>query len=126
MPSSPSLKAKLLLAMAMADGVFDPKELELLADRAIFWGISADEFERILDNPEITDEESEAMPVDMEERAALLSELILMAFADGELDESELEVLIKLGGFLGVSEAAVRSTCAAEARSFGVETPDDL
>jgi len=124
--SSHTLKAKLLLAMAMADGVFDPKELELLADRAIFWGISAEEFEHILDNPEITDEESEGLPEDVGERAALLSELILMAFADGELDESELDVLIKLGALLGVSEETVRFTCAREARSFGVETPDDL
>jgi uncharacterized tellurite resistance protein B-like protein len=124
--STHTLYAKLLLAMAMADGVFDPKELELLADRAIFWGISAEEFEDILDNPEITDAESAALPETLEDRAALLSELILMAFADGDLDQTELDVLIKLGGFLGVSEQAVRNTCAREADTFGVETPDNL
>ncbi|MCZ6835674.1 MAG: hypothetical protein O7G85_07865 [Planctomycetota bacterium] len=121
-----TLKAKLLLAMAMADGVFDPKELELLADRAVFWGISADDFEHILDNPEITDEESNALPEALDERAALLSELILMAFADGELSLEELDVLIKLGGLLGVSEDTVRFTCVKEARSFGVDIPDDM
>ena len=49
-----------------------------------------------------------------------------MAFADGELDEAELTVLIKLGGFLGVSEQAVRNTCAREAGTFGVDTPEGM
>ena len=124
--SSKSLKAKLLLAMALADGHFDTKELELLADRAMWWGISADDFETIINNPEISDEESESLPQDPTERAELFSELILMAFADGKLDPEELNVLIKLGTVLDVDEQTVRSICEQEAKSFGVDLPDNL
>ena len=124
--STKSLKAKLLLAMALADGHFDTKELELLADRAMWWGISAEEFDVIINAPEISDEESEALPQSKEEKAELFSELILMAFADGRLDPAELEVLIKLGVYLDVSEDMVRSICQQEAKSFGIKTPDEL
>ncbi len=124
--STQSLKAKLLLATALSDGHFDTKELEMLADRAMWWGISADEFEQIIDNPEISDEESEALPQSKEERAELFSELILMAFADGKLEAAELEVLIKLGAYLDVTEETVRSICEQEAKTFGIDTPEEL
>ncbi len=126
MSSQTTLKAKLLLAMAMADGRFDPRELELLADRAMSWGISAEEFERIVNEPEISDEETLGLPEEEDERAVLFSELILMAFADGELDESELTVLIKLGDFLGFNENTVRTICRREADTFDVRIPEDL
>ena len=60
--STSSLKIKLLLATALADGQFDTTELELLANRAMWWGITPEAFENIIDNPEITDAESEALP----------------------------------------------------------------
>ena len=126
MSAQTTLKAKLLLAMAMADGRFDPRELELLADRAMSWGISAEEFERIVNEPEISDEETLELPEGEDERAVLFSELILMAFADGELDDSELAVLIKLGEFMGFGEHTVRDICQREAETFGVRTPEDL
>ena len=93
--STSSLKIKLLLATALADGHFDTTELELLTDRAMWWGISPEEFEEIIDNPEITDEESEALPQEATEKAELMSELILMAFADGRLEPPEIEILFK-------------------------------
>ncbi len=121
--STASLKAKLLLATALADGHFDTTELELLTDRAMWWGITPDEFEEIIDNPEITDEEAGALPQGAVEKAELMSELILMAFADGRLEPAEIEILIRLGPLLDVDEEKVREICAIEAKAFGVESP---
>ena len=119
--STSSLKIKLLLATALADGHFDTTELELLTDRAMWWGITPEEFEEIIDNPEITDEESEALPQEATEKAELMSELILMAFADGRLEPPEIEILYKLGSLLDVNEAKVREICEIEAKAFGVD-----
>ena len=126
--STSSLKIKLLLATALADGHFDTTELELLTNRAMWWGITPDEFEEIIDNPEITDEESEALPQEAVEKAELMSELILMAFADGRLEPPEIEILIRLGSLLDVDEEKVREICTIEAKTFGVESflPPDV
>lgn len=123
--STSSLKIKLLLATALADGHFDTTELELLTDRAMWWGITPDEFEEIIDNPEITDSEAESLPQGAEEKAELMSELILMAFADGRLEPAEIEILIRLGSLLDVDEEKVRDICTIEAKNFGVESPPE-
>ncbi len=112
--STSSLKIKLLLATALADGHFDTTELELLTDRAMWWGISPEEFEEIIDNPEITDEESEALPQEATEKAELMSELILMAFADGRLEPPEIKILTRLGSLLDVDEEKVLEICEIE------------
>ena len=80
-----------LFAIAAADGQFTLGELRLLGDRAISWGITDDEFEALLDEASRGDAEL-MIPADQDDRRRLLSDLVRMMAADGELHPKEKEL----------------------------------
>jgi uncharacterized tellurite resistance protein B-like protein len=91
-----------ILAMAAADGRMNESELRLLAARAAELGVSDVEFETALSeaasgNARLT------IPEDVQERRALLKDLIRMMAADGRLDPREKELFATVAAMMDLS-----------------------
>lgn len=91
-----------LVAMAAADGKFTQEEIEFLAVRAENWGISQDEFETAMVGVAAGGAEI-VLPEDHNERLRLLSEMIRMMAADGELAEVEKRLCATVSAHMDLS-----------------------
>ncbi|NUN10496.1 MAG: hypothetical protein HUU54_15080 [Ignavibacteriaceae bacterium] len=87
-----------LVSLALADGIIDKKEQSLLIKIATQTGMSSEEFEEILENPEMI---KFYPPATKEEAAVQLLDLVLMMLADGKIQDTEMsfcsEIALKLG-----------------------------
>ncbi|MFO0912740.1 MAG: hypothetical protein U0795_07270 [Pirellulales bacterium] len=81
-----------LMIMAAIDGKFTQPELEYLGERARLWGISPDEFKTQI-SAAVRPEADFTIPPTMGERLEVLSEMIQVMAADGNLDEIEKKFL---------------------------------
>lgn len=77
-----------LVLLAASDGKFTEEEVQALAVRAEDWNISDDEFQSILVGLE-TGEVDLHLPQKKEDRFELLSEMVRVMAADGDLAEVE-------------------------------------
>lgn len=93
-----------LFAIAAADGQFALGELRLLGDRALSWGITDDEFEALLDEAARGDAELQ-LPDNHDDRRALLSDLVRMMAADGELHPKEKDLFAVIASKMEISVA---------------------
>ena len=92
-----------LLAMAAVDGGVTIEELRLLGDRAISWGITDDDFEMLL--AEAVDGDVPLhIPEDEASRRELLSDLVRMMAADGELHQNETQLFAVVASKMGISD----------------------
>ena len=99
-------KLRHLVVMAAADGSVATEELRLLGDRAIQWGITDDEFERILDEAMQANVELQ-IPQGDADRRALLSELVRMMAADGKLHDHEKNLFAVIASKMDISDAVL-------------------
>lgn len=99
-------KLRHLVAMAAADGRVAVEELRLLGDRAISWGITDDEFEAVLTEATRGDVDLE-IPKDEADRRALLSDLVRMMAADGNLHAHEKELFAVIASNMDISVAVL-------------------
>lgn len=76
-----------LVNLAAIDGKFTDEEVQFLVDRAERWGIPSDEFETALAG--INEEIALKLPEKKSDRVNLLTEMIRLMAADGELAETE-------------------------------------
>lgn len=90
-----------LLGLAMADGVLDPAEQELLQAVASSLKISPEEFYALLKEPQ---EGPETLPQKPESRMLELIELVEMMLADQEESPEELAYIVRVAGRMGVSD----------------------
>ena len=82
---------KFLLVMAASDGGLAREELLMLTDRARQFGMELDEFEQVVN--EVTGGEVElTFPESKEDRMTLLTDVIRMMGADGELHDLAQEL----------------------------------
>ncbi|XZE53771.1 TerB family tellurite resistance protein [Planctomycetaceae bacterium SH139] len=77
-----------LVVMAVADGMLAEDELSLLAERCVQLGLDEEEL-RASVSFALSDEAALKLPSDPAEQEALLSDLIRMMAADGQLAEAE-------------------------------------
>ena len=80
-----------LVYFAAADGKFTEEELEFLALRAEDWQIPSDEFETALTGV-LEGSMDLRLPESRQDRVTLLSEMIRLMAADGELAEIEKQL----------------------------------
>lgn len=80
-----------LVNLAAADGKFTEEEVELLARRAEFWGISDEEFETAMAGISTGSIEIR-LPESRTDRITLLKEMIRMMAVDGELSPVEKQL----------------------------------
>lgn len=91
-----------LMVMAAADGKLTDGEIALLAQRARKWGISRGEVAAAADYAASGDAEF-VFPPTVEERRELLTELIRVMAADGELADIERKLFALAASAMDVS-----------------------
>lgn len=93
-----------LYRMIMADGIVHPKELETLYRIGIeTYGLTRDEITQSI----VSAGKTMTIPELPEEKIGLLYEMALVAWADGELEESERTLLRRYAILYGVEETKV-------------------
>ena len=93
-----------LYCMVMADGIVHPKEMETLYRIGVNnYGLT----EREIDESIKSTGASTTIPELPEERIAVLYEMALIAWADGELEESERNMLRRYASLYGVNEDSI-------------------
>lgn len=93
-----------LYCMIMADGIVHPKELETLYRIGIeTYGLTQDEITQSV----VSAGKTMVIPESPEKRIGLLYEMALVAWADGELEESERKLLKRYALLYGVENDKV-------------------
>ena len=93
-----------LYCMVMADGIVHPKEMETLYRIGLKnYGLTESEIDESIKSSGV----STNIPELPEERIAVLYEMALIAWADGELEESERNMLRRYASLYGVNEASI-------------------
>ena len=93
-----------LYCMVMADGIVHPKEMETLYRIGLeHYGLSESEITESVKSAGI----SSIIPELLEERIAVLYEMALIAWADGELEDSERNMLRRYASMYGVNDDSI-------------------
>ena len=94
-----------LYCMVMADGIVHPKEMETLYRIGLKnYGLTENEINESIKSAGMS---ATIIPELPEERMAVLYEMALIAWADGELEESERNMLRRYALLYGVNEERV-------------------
>ncbi|MBR1655955.1 hypothetical protein [Prevotella sp. Rep29] len=93
-----------LYSMVMADGIVHPKEMETLYRIGVEnYGLTEEEIDESVKDSGV----SSFIPELPEERITFLYQMALIAWADGELEESERKMLHRYASKYGVDENSV-------------------
>ena len=93
-----------LYCMVLADGIVHPKEMETLYRIGLEnYGLTEDEITEGVKSAGV----SSVIPELPEEKIAVLYEMGLIAWADGELEESERNMLRRYASTYGVNEESI-------------------
>ena len=109
-----------LLGLAMADGVLDPAEHELLQAVADSLNISPEEFYLLLKTPPV---ELESFPQRPEDKMQELIELVAMMLADQEESPEELTYIVRVAGRMGVND--VQAPLLVRRLAEGIDAGED-
>ena len=82
-----------IVAIAYADGHLDISEAKFLAERAEDYGIPKETVDKIIDNAEKL---QFVIPMNNDEREEQLSDAVYMAMIDGNVDEKEYDLCLKI------------------------------
>lgn len=93
---------KNLIAIALADGVIDEMEMDVLQDKAEEIGIDPVELDLLIVQ---ADDIDFAIPDDPAEKEAFLSEFVYMMMVDGDIHPEEYDLCLKFAGELQLKEA---------------------
>lgn len=94
---------KILAALACADGNFDDNEKSFIKDMAIAFGLSESASEELLGETSHQQLIDEASQIKSRQAALqLIKEACLLANSDGDLSESEIVFIGKIGQAMGV------------------------
>ena len=107
-----------LLAMAAADGSFSHSELELLAHKAVEWGLTESEFESALTAATSPDAEVEVPAAD-EDRRELLRELLEVMGADGQLSDAEKQLFSIVAATIQIADEELNTIIDEALRDAG-------
>lgn len=93
-----------LYCMVMADGIVHPKEMETLYRIGVEnYGLTENEMNEGVKSAGV----SSVIPELPEERIAVLYEMAIIAWADGELEESERNMLRRYASMYGVNDESI-------------------
>jgi len=93
-----------LYCMVLADGIVHPKEIETLYKIGLDnYGLTEDEITEGVKSAGV----SSVIPELPEEKIAILYEMALIAWSDGELEESERNMLRRYASMYGVNDESV-------------------
>ncbi len=87
-----------IVAVAASDGNISEVELELLSDRATEYGLDEKDVASLIASAEKLEFQ---IPLNNEEREEQLSEAVLMSMIDGEIQDKEYDLCLKIAQKLG-------------------------
>ncbi len=90
-----------IVAIAASDGKIADEEFELLKERAIEYGLSEKDVNELIDNAESLEF---IIPMNQVEREEQLSEAVLMSMIDGNIDQKEYDLCLKIAEKLGFDQ----------------------
>ncbi len=90
-----------LLAVAYADGIFKPEELDFLAEKALEYGLEDREVRQLLEN---IDKLKFYIPQNFEEREQQLTDAIYLTMIDGQIDKREYQLCLQLARRLDLNQ----------------------
>ena len=90
-----------IVAIAYADGHLDAEESKFLAERAEDYGLSKEVVDEIIKNAENL---KFLIPMNDEEREEQLSDAVYMAMVDGNVDEKEYDLCLKIAEKLDLTK----------------------
>ena len=96
-----------LVAIALADGFLSDTEMELLKTRASEYGLEQSDVDNIFAQK---DHLEFLIPLNDEECEEQLSEAVLMSLIDGEIQEKEYQLCLKIAEKLGFDEKFLNYT----------------
>ena len=90
-----------IVAVAASDGKITDEEFELLKERAIEYGLSESDINKLIDSAESLEF---IIPMNDIEKEEQLSEAVLMSMIDGDVDGNEYDICLKIAEKLGFDE----------------------
>jgi len=90
-----------LVAVALADGVLDDNELYVLTERAEEYGIEKAFINEVIKNAENLEF---LIPLNDEDREEQLADAVHMAMVDGQVDDKEFQLCLKIAEKLDLDE----------------------
>ncbi len=90
-----------LLAVAYADGIFKPEELDFLAEKAIEYGLEDSEVHQLLENIE---QLKFSVPQNFEEKEQQLTDAIYLTMIDGQIDKREYQLCLQIAKKLDLDQ----------------------
>lgn len=96
-----------LVAIALADGFLSDSEMDLLKTRASEYGLEQSDVDNIFEQK---DHLEFLIPLNAEECEEQLSEAVLMSLIDGEIQEKEYQLCLKIAEKLGFDEKFLNYT----------------
>ncbi|MBU0718749.1 MAG: TerB family tellurite resistance protein [Planctomycetes bacterium] len=106
-------KVKVLAAVAMADGTIDSRERARLEKFCENLGLKRQELHELLSQPMAIDRKD--LPRSDKEKRELLIEVLRMAAADGQIDDTERQAAGKIAKSLGLGREDIKA-CLEEAK----------
>ncbi len=99
---------KNLVIMASADGSLSEREIAFLVDRCAALGLDETDLEKSIEFA-LSEQASIALPESKQEQVAMLSDLIRMMAADGNLSEIEKRLFALASAKMGVDKGEIDS-----------------
>ncbi len=90
-----------LVAVAYSDGILTEDELQLLKEKALEYGLDEAAVNSIMEN---ADKLEFIIPMNKEDREEQLSDAIYMMMIDGEINEKEYELCLRLAEKLDLNK----------------------
>ena len=95
---------KNLVAIAVADGVLDEAEVSFLEERAEEVGLPEEEVKRIMEAAEGL---QFVVPLTVEDREDQLADIVFMSMVDGNIDDREYNLCLRIADKLGMERKEV-------------------
>jgi len=93
-----------LIELAKTDGALDPKEVMLIYGFAQKAGLTKDDMDEIIEGNFVAD----GVPESEEEKVSYFYQLLILAIVDGEGDDKEVALLLRMGDLLDLNQERVK------------------
>ncbi len=91
-----------LLAVAYADGILKPQEIDFIAQKAVEYGLEDSEVKKLLEN---IDRLQFVVPINQEDKEQQLTDVIYLTMIDGQIDQREYQLCLRIAEKLDLGQS---------------------